>query len=119
MSKQRIDGVWVIVCDWIDSETDKACDLGLDGDPKMFVDPDGGQDPETHYQCGAHHGVIKQEDDPNFQVPKDHKLADDEEKRTVITTINIDPDKKRKKVELDGFKPDASGRVWDGKKFDV
>lgn len=115
MSKQRIDGVWVIVCDWADLETKKTCELGLYGDPKMFVDPDGGQDPETHYQCGAHHGVIKQEDDPDYQVPKDHKLSES----TVVTNPNVDPDDERRKVELEGFKPDATGRVWDGKKFDV
>jgi len=119
MSKQRIDGVWVIVCDWVDPETDKACDLGLYGDPKMFVDPDGGQDPETHYQCGAHHGVIKQEDDPAYQVPKDHKLTDGDTESTVVTDANVDPDEERGKIELEGFKPDATGRVWDGKKFDV
>jgi len=117
MSKQRIDGVWVIVCDWVDPVTKATCDLGLYGEPKMFVDPDGGQDPETHYQCGAHHGVIKQENDPDFQLPEDHKLAAGENESTVITNPAVDPDKKRRKIELEGFKPDATGRVWDGKKL--
>jgi len=114
MSKKRVDGTWVIVCDWADPVTKDTCDLGLEGEPRMFVDPDGGQNPETHYQCGSHHGVIKQEDDPDFQLPEGHKLSES----TILTNMAVDPDKKRRKVELEGFKPDATGRVWDGKKLD-
>ena len=118
MSKQRVDGVWVIVCDWVDPETGQTCDLGVFGDPKMFVDPEQGKDPETHYQCGAHHGIVKQEDRPEFQVPDDHKLSEETES-TVVTDENVDPDQERRRVELEGFKPDAAGRVWDGRKVDV
>ena len=39
MSKQVVDGVSVIVCDWAD-ENGKACDLGVYGEPRMFVDPE-------------------------------------------------------------------------------
>lgn len=117
MSKQKVDGVWVIVCDWVDPETKKPCDLGAGGDPKMFVDPEQGKDPNSHYQCGTHHGVVKQEDRPEFQVPEDHKLA--EEKETVITDNKTDSEYQTHKVELEGFKPDSTGRVWDGRKFDV
>ena len=119
MSKQKVDGVWVIVCDWVDPETKKPCNLGLYNEPKMFVDPDGGRTPETHYQCGIHHGVVKQEDRPEFQVPEGHKQAGEGAESTVVTDETVDPDEKRRKVELDGFKPDAAGRVWDGKKLDV
>jgi hypothetical protein len=81
MSKKLVDGVWVIVCDWVDPTTNKTCDLGAEGDPKMTVDPDGGKDPSAHYQCGIHHGVVKQEDRPEFQVPKGHKLNEEVLKR--------------------------------------
>lgn len=74
MSKKLVDGIWVVVCDWVDPKTQRPCDFGLDGEPRMFVDPDGGKDPEKHYQCGTHHGIVKQEDRPEFQVPEGHKL---------------------------------------------
>lgn len=77
MSKQRVDGVWVIVCDWVDPNTGKPCDLGYEGDPRMAVDPDGGKSPDTHYQCGAHHGIVKQSDKPEFQLPEGHKLNEE------------------------------------------
>lgn len=118
MSKQIIDGVWVIVCDWTNPETGEVCNLGVHGEPKMFVDPEQGKDPNSHYQCGDHHGIVKQEDRPEFQVPEDHKLAEAAES-TVVTDENVDPDQERRKVELEGFKPDAGGRIWDGKKFNV
>lgn len=117
MTKQQMDGVWVIMCDWVNPETGKPCDLGLYGEPKMFVDPDSGKDPRTHYQCGTHHGIVKQEDDPDFQLPKDHELTEETES-TIITDASVDPNKKHKKIELEGFKPDATGRVWDGRKLD-
>ena len=107
MSKQLVDGVWVVVCDWKD-DAGKACALGVFNEPKMFVDPDGGRDPETHFQCGTHHGVIKQEDDPNFQLPEGHKL---EESTFVKDGVSPEDDVS---VKLDGFKPDLEGGVWDG-----
>ncbi len=77
MSKQLIDGVWVVVCDWVDPETNKPCNLGLEGEPRMVVDPDAGRDGDKHFQCGAHHGVVKQEFKPEFQVPEGHKLNEE------------------------------------------
>jgi len=76
MSKQRVDGVWVIVCDWVD-EKGQACTLGRDGEPRMFVDPDAGRSEDLHFQCGLHHGVLKQKDKPEFQLPDDHKLNEE------------------------------------------
>lgn len=119
MSKQIVDGTWVIICDWVDPETDSPCDAGLYGDPKMFVDPDGGKEPSTHYQCGAHHGVVKQEDNPEFQVPEGHRLSEEEKESTVVLDQTLDIDTERQKVELKGFKPDAEGRVWEGGKVNV
>ena len=81
MSKQLIEGVWVIVCDWVDPNTGVLCDLGNEGEPRMAVDPDGGKTPDTHYQCGSHHGILKQEDKPEFQVPEGHKLNEEVLKR--------------------------------------
>ena len=77
MSKQRVDGVWVEVCDWVDPNTNKPCDLGHEGKPRMAVDPDGGRTPDTHFQCGAHHGIVKQEFRPEFQLTKGHKLNEE------------------------------------------
>lgn len=77
MSKQRVDGVWVVVCDWVDPETNEPCNLGHEGEPRMAVDPDGGRNPDTHFQCGAHHGIVKQEHKPEFQIPEDHKLNEE------------------------------------------
>ncbi len=108
MSKQLIDGVWVVVCDWKD-DAGKSCTLGVYNDPKMFVDPDGGRDPKVHFQCGAHHGVVKQEDDPNFQLPEGHKLQD-----STFVKEGASPNDDVS-VKLDGFKPDLEGEVWDGK----
>ena len=107
MSKKLVDGIWVVVCDWADKEGN-ICDLGAFKEPKMFVDPDGGRDPETHFQCGVHHEVIKQEDDPNFQLPEGHKLQDS---TFVKDGTHTDTDVS---VKLDGFKPDLEGEVWDG-----
>ena len=77
MSNQLVDGVWVIVCDWVDPQTGKLCDLGVEGDPRMTVDPEGGKKPDSHCQCGTHHGIVKQEDKPEFQIPEDHKLNEE------------------------------------------
>ena len=108
MSRQLVDGVLVIKCDFVDPDG-KVCDLGVEGAPAMFVDPTGGKDPDEHFQCGAHHGIFKQEDDPAFQLPEGHKL--EEQETTLIKDEDyISPDK----VALDGFTPDAGGRVWDG-----
>ncbi len=85
MSKKIIDGVWVAVCDWVDPETGETCDLGRDewgdpdGSPRMVVDPDGGEDLTRHYQCGIHHGIVKQEDKPEFQIPGGDPLEDNED----------------------------------------
>jgi len=114
MSREMIDGVWVIKCDFTD-EGGGPCDLGVNGEPAMFVDPTGGKDPDEHFQCGKHHGIVKQENNPDFQVPEDHKLTNQETELTKETTLikekgYIAPDK----IELEGFKPNAGGRVWDG-----
>ncbi len=77
MSKQQVDGVWVVVCDWVDPNTNKPCDLGHENEPRMAVDPDGGRNPGTHFQCGAHHGIVKQEFKPEFQLSEDHKLNEE------------------------------------------
>jgi len=77
MSRQQLDGVWVVVCDWVDSETGKPCNLGHEGGPRIAVDPDGGKSPDTHFQCGAHHGIVKQEFKEEFQLPEDHKLTEE------------------------------------------
>lgn len=108
MSREIVDGVWVIKCDFTDPEG-KLCDLGVEGEPAMFVDPTNGNDPDEHFQCGNHHGIFKQEDDPDFQLPEGHKLDDQE---TVLRQERnyISPDK----IKLDGFVPDVGGRVWDG-----
>jgi len=74
MSRQLVNGVWVIACDWLDPETKKTCDLGVDGEPAMFVDPHGGKNPLDHFQCGRHHGIIPQAEKPEFQLPEDHTL---------------------------------------------
>jgi hypothetical protein len=109
MNKKLVDGVWVVVCDWED-ENGKVCDLGNFGEPKMFVDPTNGQDPDSHFQCGSHHGIIKQEDDPAFQLPEDHKLQD-----STLVKDGVHPGEDVS-VKLDGFKPDVEGKVWDGTK---
>ncbi len=77
MSKKIVEGVWVVVCDWVDPNTGKLCDLGYEGAPRMAVDPDAGMDQATHFQCGAHHGIVKQEFKPEFQMPDDHKLNEE------------------------------------------
>ncbi len=105
MSKNRATGVWVIVCDFVDDETGKPCDLGYDSDPAMFVDPDGGNNPKMHFQCGKHHGIIKQSEKEEYQLPEDVTPT---EPKGQNTAEDIG-------VTLDGFKPDAGGRVWDGK----
>lgn len=77
MARQLVSGIWVIVCDWIDPVTNQLCALGVDGNPAMFVDPSGGKNPDTHFQCGRHHGIIPQAEKPEFQLPEDHKLNTD------------------------------------------
>lgn len=71
MSKQLIEGIWVIVCDW------EGCSLGQDGAPAQFIDPEGGKNPDSHFQCGRHHGIIPQKERPEFQLPEDHVLNTD------------------------------------------
>lgn len=77
MSKKLVSGIWVTQCDWIDPETGNPCDLGYEGDPAQFVDPDGGRDPETHFQCGRHHGIIPQSEQEDFKLPEGHKLNEE------------------------------------------
>lgn len=113
MSKKLQDGVWVVVCDWKDPETGESCTLGVEGLPAMFVDPDGGRNPDLHFQCGKHHGVVKQEEKEEFQLPEDHQL----DENAIQPQGNHTADKIG--VTLDGFKPDVAGRVWDGEKVDV
>ncbi len=109
MSKKREAGVWVIVCDFADNETGKPCDLGYDGAPAMFVDPDGGKTPEMHFQCGKHHGVVKQSEKKEYQLPEGVTPV---EPKYQHTAEDIG-------VTLDTFKPDPCGQVWDGSKVDV
>ena len=109
MSKKLTDGTWIVTCDWID-ENGTPCKLGAFGEPKQFVDPDGGRDPNTHFQCGVHHGVKKQIDDPDFQLPEDHKLQD-----STFVKEGVSPNEDGS-VRLDGFKPSLEGGVWDGTK---
>jgi hypothetical protein len=77
MSRELIDGVWVIKCDWVDPNTSKPCGLGVDGEPAMFVDPEAGSGTEKHFQCGRHHGVIPQKEQKEFQLPEGHKLNEE------------------------------------------
>lgn len=74
MAKKLVDGIWVVVCDWTDPKTRKACSLGVDGQPAMFVDPNRGKRETDHFQCGRHHGIVPQSERPEFQLPGDHKL---------------------------------------------
>ena len=74
MAKKLVGGVWVIVCDWHDPETGKACSLGQDGDRAMFVDPNRGKNEADHFQCGRHHGIIPQKEKPEFQLPEGHRM---------------------------------------------
>lgn len=67
-------GCWIVKCDWADPVTGETCTLGTDGEPRKFIDPDGGRDPEMHFQCGQHHGYEKQERKPEYQLPEGHKL---------------------------------------------
>jgi hypothetical protein len=76
MSKRlTVEGIWVTTCDWVNPETGKPCDLGIDGEPQEFVDPESGRDPKSHYQCGRHHGLIPQAERPEFQT--DTELGED------------------------------------------
>ena len=109
MGKKLVDGVWVIACDWVDNDNN-PCNLGTFGEPRMFVDPDRGTSEDKHYQCGAHHGVVKQEDNPDFQVPEGHKLSE-----TTLVQKDIDPGSD-KAIRIEGLKPDLEGAVWDGKR---
>lgn len=63
-------GCWVVKCDWVDTTTKLPCD-------KMFVDPSGGQNPNEHFQCGRHHGIVPQAERPEFQLPANHKLNEE------------------------------------------
>ena len=108
MSKKRDGGVWVVICDFVD-DNGKACDLGYDGEPAMFVDPDGGKNPEMHFQCGRHHGIVKQSEKPEYQLPEGHKLSENTLQPQGLHTAD------KIGVTLEGFEPDAGGRVWDGK----
>ena len=75
MSRQLMSGVWVIVCDWVDPNTNEKCKLGREGEPAMFVDPQGNKGGnDKHFQCGRHHGIIPQKEKPEFQLPEGHKL---------------------------------------------
>ncbi len=76
MSKHlSTDGIWVTTCDWVDPETGDPCNLGIDGEPQQFVDPENGRDPSSHYQCGRHHGLIPQAERPEFQT--DAEIGED------------------------------------------
>jgi len=97
MNLQQMDGVWVMVCDWVDPKTGKPCDLGHEGEPRIAVDPEGGRNPDAHFQCGAHHGVVKQEYKPEFQMPEDHKLNEEVlkqgQKGDTITVEEVEDDR--------------------------
>lgn len=88
MSKKLVEGIWVIECDW------EECNLGIEGAPAQFVDPDGGKDPNKHFQCGRHHGIIPQAEKPEFQLPEDHVLNVEEIKQNVdeVTVEEIEDD---------------------------
>jgi len=107
MSKKREGGIWVIVCDWEDKDG-TPCNLGFEGDRAMFVDPDAGMSDVNHFQCGKHHGVIKQSEKEEYQLPDGHKLDE-----STITPKGLHTAGEIG-VELDGFKPDLGGKVWDG-----
>jgi len=96
MSTKRVNGVWVIVCDWVDPNTGESCNLGYEGEPRMAVDPDGGKSPSSHYQCGAHHGIVKQAEKPEFQLPEGHKLNEEVLKRGIegegVTVEEVEDD---------------------------
>ena len=53
------------------------------------MDPDPRLGTDTYYQCGEHHGVMKQEDKPEYQLPEGHELKES----TLLKDITIDPDK--------------------------
>jgi hypothetical protein len=113
MSKKLESGIWVIICDWLDEDTGEICNLGYDGAPAKFVDPDAGADSGSHFQCGKHHNIVKQSEKKEYQLPEGHKLNESTIKpRGINTAENIG-------VELDGFKPDAGGKVWEGGKVDI
>ncbi len=112
MSKRLEGGVWIIVCDWVD-ENGKPCDLGHEGEPAMFVDGDAGNNPDLHFQCGRHHDIVKQSEKEEYQLPEGHKLNES----SIIpqgthTASDIG-------VELDGFKPDLGGKVWEGGEVNI
>lgn len=104
MSKKLEGGVWVVICDFVD-EDDNPCDLGHEGDPAMFVDPDGGKNPEMHFQCGRHHGIIKQSEKEEYQLPEGVGTHEPEGQHTA----------EKIGVTLDGFEPKVGGKVWDGR----
>ncbi len=74
MSKEFTDGVWIAVCDWEDPDSKEKCILGKEGEPAQFIDPTGGSNPDSHYQCGRHHDILPQEERPEFALPEGHKL---------------------------------------------
>jgi hypothetical protein len=105
MSKKREGGVWIVSCDFVDDESGKPCDLGHEGDPAMFVDPDGGTNPEMHFQCGKHHGIVKQSEKKEYQLPEGVEPIEPQGQHTAEDIG----------VTLEGFKPEVGGKVWDGK----
>lgn len=76
MSKNFTDGIWVTTCDWVDPKTGDSCNLGVDGEPQQFVDPESGRNPDSHYQCGRHHGLIPQAERPEFQTGIDYGVSE-------------------------------------------
>jgi len=87
MTRKVQGGYWVLECDWVDPNTGAQCTYGRDnegkpnGQPRIVFDPDRGQAPDKHFQCGRHHGIIPQAERPEFQVPAG---SDTEEKENVI-----------------------------------
>lgn len=77
MARKLVDGISVVVCDWKDPETGEHCNLGNEGEPAMFVDPNRGRNINDHFQCGRHHGIIPQKEKEDFQLPEGHKLNED------------------------------------------
>ena len=115
MSRSIVDGIWIITCDWKD-ESKNPCNLGLYGEPKTFVDPDGRHGKDTYYQCGNHHGVVKQEDKPEYQLDEDERAELKES--TLLRDVEADPDKDVA-VRHEGLNPETDGKVWDGNKDSI
>jgi hypothetical protein len=113
MSKKLEGGIWVVVCDWVDKDTDTCCDLGHDGEPAMYVDPDNGQNAEMHFQCGRHHNIIKQSEKEEYQLPEGHRLSES----TLVPQGTHTAEEIG--VTLNNFKPEVGGQTWDGTKIDI